>query len=440
MSILLVIICSFAFIVISRLFFEYRFNHLAIYTFVWGGMIFLYELKFLKYTPLTDEAWFVIILTYLIFFIGAITPIFIRESKKTTDSESGKNNSLVFFVDDGRALKTAIYILGSISLLSAFHNWYILLNKYGNFLNIFLSANEIYRMTVDDRIPGAIPYLGAISLSGIFLAGIYTAYKSKFTLPVFITILGAVLRDLSIFARIGILVSIIIFFLSFFLYRNYIKRFIVIKKTKLIAGFLIAIILIVSAASAVRIFRGSYESYKIASKEISTLRTGLIITPSVYLYLSAHIGVFSKYLDKDIENPKFGENTFKPFYNFLEKFDLAERVGAHQKGYLIPMWTNSSTYLRELHSDFGFLGVFTFPYLLAFLTTVFWRKFYSQGNIFVFMFLVFLSSIVAFSFFSLIIRGPDWYFAFIILGISLPVIKASALRNKKKGLTSNNII
>ena len=35
------------------------------------------------------------------------------------------------------------------------------------------------------------------------------------------------------------------------------------------------------------------------------------------------------------------------------------------------MWTNTGTYLREIHADFGYVGLFTIPFLLGLLTTIF---------------------------------------------------------------------
>jgi oligosaccharide repeat unit polymerase len=427
MSLFLTIFIAFIGILSGKLIFKYWFNPLAAYTFVWGGMIFLYELKLLDYIDIIPEAWFVIIVSYIIFFIGCVTPLaiykkdkFVKNSKLTID---------LLFKDDGKIFAIVLYTLGFISLAGALWNWYVLLNIFGSFTRIFISANDIYHMRVSAEIPGLLPYMGGFGYAGLILAGIYTVYKGKITLAAVILLVAVILRDMSNFARIGILISFVIYICSLFLYKNYSKKSFSASRVKMILVMIVALILIVVSASIVRLFRGSYETYKGSKTELSEFKGNLIISPSVYLYLSAHIGVFSKYLDLESEQTRFGENTLQPAYNLLAKFHLTEKVSFFQKGYYIPMWTNSSTYLRELHSDFGYLGLFIGPYVLSFLTSLFWIKFYRYGGIYDFMILSVLMAMVTMSFFSMIIRSPDCYFAMIILCIIIPFIKRSANKN-----------
>jgi oligosaccharide repeat unit polymerase len=426
MSLFLIAFFTIVGLITSRLIFKQWFNHLAIYTFVWGGMLFLYELKLLDYYDIKPEAWFVIIIAYLIFFIGSLTPLLLFRTGNTTNRLSNSFSAL--FADGGKSFALILYILGFISLAGALWNWYVLFQIYGSLVKILLSANEIYRMRVDSEIPGLLPYMGGFGYAGLIMAGIYTVYKGKITFAASILLIAVILRDMSNFARVGILISFVIFICSLFLYKNYSKSSFSANKLKMILVLTFAVVLIVVSASIVRLFRGSYESYRGTKQELSEFKGNLIISPSIYLYLSAHVGVFSKYLDLEMEHNKFGENTLEPVYNFLAKFHLTEKVPFHQKGYYIPMWTNSSTYLREMHADFGYLGLFLGPYFLSFLTSIFWIKFFRTGNVYDFIILTTLFAVITLSFFSLIIRSPDNYFAILILCIVLPYIKWSAAR------------
>jgi oligosaccharide repeat unit polymerase len=426
MSLFLISFSTIAGIIISKQLFRFWFNHLAVYTFIWGGMLFLYELKFLDYYDIKPDTWFIIIVTYLIFFIGSITPLMLSSPIKNSD----KPDSFSFlFADGGKSFATVLYIIGFISLAGALWNWYVLFKLYGSITKIFLSASEIYRMRIESEIPGHLPYLGGFGYAGLIMAGIYTVYKGKITFAVSILLIAVILKDMSNFGRIGILISFVIFIISLFLFKNYFKASFSINKLKLTVVLVVSVILIVVSASIVRLFRGSYESYKGTKQELSEFKGNLIISPSIYLYLSSHIGVFNKYYDLQIEHNRFGENTLEPMYNFLAKFDLVEKVPFHQKGYYIPMWTNSSTYLRELHADYGNLGLFIGPYILSILTSIFWIRFFRSGSIYSFIILTTLFAIVAITFFSLIIRSPDNYFAIMILCAVIPFIKWSAQRH-----------
>ena len=133
------------------------------------------------------------------------------------------------------------------------------------------------------------------------------------------------------------------------------------------------------AASLVRISRNigteTSESYEGTSNELRQFKDNLIISPSLYLYLSSDVGVLSQYLRSEgtsypeMDYTQFGQNTFLPVYNFLSKFGFIDRVSGYQRGYFIPMWTNTGTYIRELHADFGITGILLGPYLIGLLIT-----------------------------------------------------------------------
>ncbi len=421
MILLFIFSFSILFIVISKHFFRNWFNPVSIYTFVWGGMLFLYELRLLKYIPLIPEVWFIIIVTYLVFFFGAVTPLIARGSRIRSGSEPSKSY-FQLFNGDGKYLAYAILILGIVGLIGTFHSWYILFQKYGTITKILLSANEIYKIRNERNIGGMIPYQAGINYAGIVLAGVYTGYKNRISLVALLPLLAAMLHDLAYFARVGILISFVLFITSFFLYRNYLKIFFSINRKKIISFVILIVLIVVVSASTVRIFRGSYERYRGTDRQLAAFKSGLIITPSIYLYLSAHIGVFSKFFDKDVEDTRIGENTLAPIYNFLAKFALVEKSPFHQKGYFIPMWSNSSTYLRETYADYGLLGLFVIPYFLSFLSTILYIKFFEEGSFSAFILLTSLLTVIFISFFSLIIRGPDLYSAIMILFVVVSII------------------
>lgn len=420
MSVILIIFFSIVALIVSKLIFQRWLNLITVYIFSWGGMLFLYETKLLNYYELSFETWFVIIITSSLFFLGGITPVVISGNVE----EEGKKNRQLFhlFEDDGVLINRIIFAFGAVTFFVALFNSWVLLNQYGSVARLFLSANDIYRQRVDSEIKGLIPYVGGFSIAGIILAGMYLAEKNKISFAILFLFTATLLKDLVQFARIGMLITFIVFVLSFLLYKSYRQKRQKAGRVKLILASLVIFLLIIGSASIVRLFRGSYESYRGASTELRSYKTNILISPSLYFYLSSHIGVFNSYLEKENEITVFAQNTLSPFLNFLAKFGLADRAPFHQKGYLIPMWSNSSTYLRELHSDFGYLGLFIIPYFIGLGSSLIWRNFISSGSFICFILTVFFFSLIALTFFSLIVRGPDFYVAIVLLYLCYKMI------------------
>lgn len=422
-----IVISVFGLIVIlySKNKFGNWFNHLAIYAFVWTVMIFLYELKLLKYFPLSDSAWFVILSGATSFIIGVLTIIYWYDNDNKSDFFVD-SKKIAIISDNGQTLKQLLYITGMIGLLSALQNWYVLISNFGSIPAIFLSANTVYRARVDSQIEGVIPYFHAFSSIGITLAGFYTAYKNRLTIASSIPIFAAVLKSLAMFGRIGMLIALVQFVSAYFLARQIFKR----KDTKVnyktVVSIIIVFVIIITAASFVKSFRGTYERYKGASSELAYLADNPIFSPSVYLYLSSHIGVLSRYLEEDKETHRLGENTFAAIYNLVAKFGISEKVPYDVPGYYLPMWTNTGTYLRDLHADFGVFGVFFVPYLLGLVTTLFWFKFFLSGKFVYFSILVQLYIVISISFFSFVTRGAEWIFTLVFLIVISPIIERKA--------------
>ncbi len=396
-------------------------------------MLVLFELKLLKFFPLNDSAWFVIICGAISYILGTITILYATNHKNVFSEISIDPQNVRIVLDRGSTLKLFIYVTGIIGLFSAIQNWYILINKFGNIPAVFISANTIYRARIDSQIEGVLPYFHAFSSVGITLAGFYTAYKNRLTLVASIPVLAAVLKSLAMFGRIGMLMALVQFISSYFLSRQIFKK--KDSKTNYRAALSISFvfIIIITAASLVKSFRGTYERYRGASEELAYFTDSPIFSPSVYLYLSSHVGVLNRYLEENKENVKIGENTFAAVYNLLEKFGIGDRIPYDVPGYYLPMWTNTGTYLRDLHADFGVFGVILVPYLIGFFTTFMWYKFFSTGRLFYFTILIQFYIVIGISFFSLVTRGAEWIFTLVFLMILSPYLenRAKSLAREK---------
>jgi oligosaccharide repeat unit polymerase len=437
MILLLIFSFSVIGIISGRLIFRKWINHLTTYSILWGALVFLYELKLLPYPDITPLAWFYIVSAFLAFIFGILSVISGRDLFSGKQIPIDKSSiSLKIFIDDGKTIKCCIIFFSIIALYSGIQHWMVLIDKFGSIPHVFINANRIYKLTNQGEITGIVPYISTFGYVAIFFAGIYTAYKGKFSFLSFFPFIGIIINDLASIGRAGMLLALMEFLFSFFLFRHLLKniskqRFQFSKKNATIA-FSILLLLLIVTASFVRITRSSFENYQGASKELRQLRGNAIISPSLYLYLSSDVGVLSQYLSLGGENSGFGENTFLTFYGLLAKFGAVDKPVLFQKGYYIPMWTNTGTYIRELHADFGILGAILGPYILGFLITWLWFKFYEKKNLVVFTFLVYLYLIVGFSFLVMVTRLPSWTISLFIIVIIIPFLEkiAQTLHNK----------
>jgi len=392
-------------------------------------LLVLYEVKLIRYLALTAEVWVIIAIGFTSFLFGIITLFLGRslfnEYQKpiliTRHLES-------LFVKDGSIIKNTIIILSIVGLLNAIQHWIILINKFGSITSVLIQAGLVYRLRTAGEIEGVIPYLYVTSYIAIILSGIYTAYKNKITLVAILPFIAIIIKEIASFGRAGILIGFLSFTISFLLLRHALSdknKNLPIQKNKknLIIALIIMFILFVGSATIIKDFRGTFESYKASSSSLNKLEKGLIISPSIYLYISSHVGVLSKYFQDPREKAMFGENTFQPVYNFLSKFGIVEHPNFFQRGYWIPMWTNTGTYLREIHADFGNIGLLLVPYMLGFLITFYWFKFYSNGKMIDLIILTHLFLIVALSFLVMITRTSVWFISFMSFFILIPLLE-----------------
>ncbi len=440
---LIVAVISLLGILAGRMIFQKWMNHLTIYCVIWGVLILLYEWKLLPYVDIIPLAWFYIFSAFLSFVLGVLT---IVSARSLSNKEKAFNNKskleLKIFSDNGRTVKYALLFFSAVGLFAAIQNWIVLVNMFGSIPMVFLNANTIYKLNVTRGIKGVIPYISSFGYVAIFFSAIYSAYKGRFSFLTLLPFIGIIIKELATVGRAGMLLALMEFIFTFFLFRYLLKdepfsRFKFSKKNAIIVFMLMAVFFIASA-SLVRITRGSGEYYPGASKELRELKNNFIITPSIYLYLSSDIGVLSQYLKLGDEQTKFGENTFLLFHDFLAKLDVIKRPPDFQKGYKIPMWTNTGTYIRELHADFGITGVFLGPYLIGLLITWLWFRFYKGHSMIILAILSYFYLIIGFSFLVMISRLSIWVISLFIIIICIPILeKIATIFNTENFIKSN---
>lgn len=399
-------------------------------------MLFLYEIRLIDYDELSIKTWIVIISAFVGFVSGVMT-IFIARSalnKQNIILETPDLSTNLFY-DKGKTVRTLLIIFLIIGTLSALQHWKVLLDEYKSFANIAIEASKIYRERADEELKGVIPYIWLTLYMGVFFSGIYTAYRNKFGLLAFLSLVVVLIKEIANFSRSGMLFSFMEFLISFMLLRHYfsLQRTLPIKKktAKLVLSFSIIIILIVGGASLVKYLRNPVDEMKGSSLYLEKFRGGFIISPSIYLYASSHVGVLNKHLEEEAQAKLIGSKTISPIYRFLGNFDLVKKPEYHSKGYFIPEWTNTGTYLRDIHGDFSYWGVFTIPFLLGLCTTFYWFRFYERGKLVDYIILTYLYLLIAMSFVVWATSFASWMVVLIVLLFLNPLLE-KYVTNKRK--------
>lgn len=440
MSIFLILSIQFISIIFSRIYLKKWFNHVSVYSSVWGIILSLYEWRLMNYIEISTFTWLIITYCYCTFVLGVI--IVYVAKKNFSVSHLNDDNPSFLLSNNAKTLQILVYFFALIGLMSAIQHWSVLIAKFGDIRTVLIQANLVYKLRTEGEVGGVLPYLYISSYIAVVLSGIYTAVKKKITLVAIISFLSIIIKEIASFGRAGILTGLLLFIISFILFRHYLtdKNTTMIKKIgkkEVIVLFTVMLILFFAGITAVKSFRGTYESFKATSKSLSKLRNNDFISPSIYLYASAHVAVLSKYFEQDDEKTQFGENTFLPIYNFISKFGVVEHPDFYQRGYWIPMWTNTGTYIREIHADFGILGIIIFPFILGFVTTIFWYRFLEKGKMIDFIVLVYLYLIIAMSFLVMITRSATWFISFLSILIIFQILEIFHGRNKFKRIKEN---
>lgn len=443
MSVLILTAVAVVFILLSRLIFGKWFNHLALYTAVWYMMLALYEIKLMEYVDIKPMAWISLTGAFLAFFAGSVTVFVARKCfNKPTSDIKPSSGEMLLFADEGRIIKYALLFFSLTGLFGVIYQWIALVHKFGSITAVIVQANLLYKMRVEGKLVNELPYVFVAAFSGVFFSGIYSAYKNRLTWLTLLPIVAVILKDISNAGRAGMMTALLIFIASFFLYRHIAPKR---KSKKNRAGLVItaAIVLglIIGGAVIVKSSRGTIENYAASSRQLNKLKKGYLITPSLYLYFSSHVGVYSEYLaeDFDEDDSMFGEFTFQPIYNVLAKFDVVKQPTVYEKGYYIPMWTNTSTYLRPLHRDFGSAGLYIVPFLMGLAASFYWYRLFERKKGVDLAVLSFLYVLIMFSYVTMLSRYSFWTLSLIMLVLVLPYMERLIERKyRKKELLSGS--
>jgi oligosaccharide repeat unit polymerase len=412
MTILIIIYLGGLTLLFGRWMFGYWFTPFNLYTAIWTISLSLFELRLIVYYPLEAETWIMIVDAWLSFSLGclifgAYRYVSVKNIQPTGNglSQPGPTENEIGI------LKTTIIVFSIIAALVVLQYWYVVVKKAGSVMNVFLLANTLYSYRVSEGLPGTIPYLDSLALTGSLLSGVYLAFRRRFHIITLFCPIIIIFDEIASMGRAKILTAAILFFAGYFLGRTRCVNAEIIEKTgslRRIIPIVFAALVLVSGAEFIRSTRGAVESLPAATTSLNKIRNNAFITPSIYMYLTSHHGVFNQYLKHDEEHTPWGSNTFAPLYRFLSKFGFDTYVPNYMPFYTTPVGSNTGTYLREIHADFGLSGIFIFPFLLGCLSTLYWYRFIDRGRYIDLAILAHLLLVVTMSFFINVMRAGHW--------------------------------
>ncbi len=425
-------------IIIGKLCFKKWFNHVSIYSALWGFTIFLYDAHLISYYYMESETWVIIFGSWCLFIIGSVTVVFAKwtnPDRSITGTPSPRQ--FVSAVDEEyerKVMEWMLWIMIIISLIAALHTWYILVQMFGSVTNVILRGAFLYTIRVADGIKGTVPYFKFLCLPATLFAGVYTAKVGKIKFVAILPVLICIIVDLSSMGRAMMIMAAILFTNGYFLTRRNtenIRSMQSVFSVKKIMMFSVAILLLFAGSELVRSTRHVNENLVGAKRSLKQLEGASFITPSIYLYLTGNYAVLNQYL-KDDEVEKFtGANTFAPFFRLLAKFGFDTDVESYQKFFKTPVNANTGTYLRELHSDFGVTGFIVGPYIIGLITSLSWFRYRRTGAYVDLVVLSYLQVLVAMSLFYLVtIAG--YLLVYLIIGLCVAIAMDYLIRNERR--------
>lgn len=372
-----------------------KINPVSIYCYVWSSVVFLYELKLIKYYPLTLTTWGVVFIMQLLYVMGCYIAkkIYHEELKATVDFEISSTHSI----------KSQKVILNIIIIITLISGCVILINVFQFFrmfgFNLLGQTNELYlfRLTGSEGIK-TIPYLGVLVYVSLIFSAVYTVqygFKKIFIIPMALI----ALEELTSGGRASLVLAPLMF-VGVLLASDVKSKF-----SKMQVGFVLTLVGILFIVISSNRTAGIDNVY--SSEFLYNITNG---NPTVYKlieYITSPLGTLNAFL-KD-PTFSFGKNTFLTIYNLLNKIGYNINISLYQDDFYVPMRVNVGTMLRELIEDFTIGGCALIIFFIGFCFSSSYLKFRNTLSYLYAIWVAVFFQIISFSFFDWRLRSSaEW--------------------------------
>jgi oligosaccharide repeat unit polymerase len=386
---------------IGRVWFKRWFNPLSIYSAIWGFCLGNYELRLIQYEQISAQAWAYIEIAWVCLFLGAATVLCMQDCPR-------QRTTRVVPIDL-KYLKRVIIILSVVASIGVADQIRVAIREFGGiFGTLFANAGELYLSRSSAELSN-IPYASSFAFAACGLAGVYTAILGRFTLLALIPPILITVMNIFAMGRLGLAIAAVLF-MSGYVHTPRQTRLKLASWQRIFALTLGGVIL-AGGYVLVSSTRGLGVDFPGKTSAMNRIEEYIPVFPSVYSSVSASPVAFSMYLASPEERKveSWGQYTFAPVLRLLSKLGFPTYVERLEESYYTPVPSNICTYLKDVHSDFGLVGILFFPYFLGTTMTILTYRIERRPRLVDLALLSNLYVIVVFSFaFNLMFLG-DWY-------------------------------
>ena len=266
-------------------------------------------------------------------------------------------------------LKPIIWVFSIIGLIGLVAQSFEVAREFGGLsLGLFAQANDLYHARVDNPDLLGMSYVGAFSFASCPLAGLYTAKIGKVTATSVVPLVLVTLAGMLAMGRAGMIFAGIWFVAALFHTPGPSLK---IRRWQAGIGVALVAAIIVGGFALISSTRGLSEDFSGLSPTMEWASDYFPTLPSLYFDYTGPVAGFSDYLAHPDRNSRAftGMYTFAPIFRFVSRLGARISIPYYDEYYYTPRAINVMTYLQNIHSDFGGVGVLIFPYFLGALMT-----------------------------------------------------------------------
>jgi hypothetical protein len=406
--------------VLGRLVFGGWLSHVSVFGLVWAAVLGLQSVRFVAADEMSPAAGAWVIGALIAYLLGAILLPLLEVASGAQGGGSSFGDMGGRRTAPGRGLCGAVAVLSAIGFTAVTGRLWSLFGYLSSPARVVTGSSEVYALKMLGIQEEGIPYLAAASLAGACVAGWGVRRGLIGMVGASAPLIAAGGLAFSAAGRTAVVLAVLLLLFGYSAAGPTTG-----KKAPgraLVVPFLVALGT-VAAISWTRELGGN-DYYGVETSEVGRLvpEPARRVLTSLYMYAAFPPIVFSKYLEEGGEHGRWGENTLGPIRNGLNRmgFAIAPIESRYQRVYYIPYGMNVGTMLRELHADFGEVGLILFPFLLGALATAsYWLA--RRGSLIGAVVGAHLSVVAALSTFMNAMRWGDWW-ASLVFGVTTALV------------------
>lgn len=410
----------------------------GVYGIFWWGLLSTTQMRIINYPAFSYTTLICFYLAYISMGAGVLLMLKKRRNVSVPLYNSADccsiNHKMLNFISKSNGC----FIL--CSFLSVMFMWGLTIKYWGSLHYIFKNA-YLVRMTsigIDgvQIVPVLLNYISSIFKYSSLFTGSYLLFfkKSRWSKKLFyiFPLFLAFIDDLRTFSRMGIIFALLI-------YGGALLIAISSKCIRLRYGSVFKFVLLLSAVSLIILLPKIIRSNGFTVSELqqfTDIKIDNVILEAfftLYSYATGAFAAFDSFIKSWNGTHTYGAMCFLPIENILSRLLTGESSGISliYEFREIPFSTNIYTWLREIYTDFGFVGIVLFPFFIGIISQHCSNHKTGDKHVFVkyailvYMYLLLIYSVIYFPFSQ---GGP-------VIGFAACIVYAILLDSKRNQST-----